>query len=377
MKTYGLSMVSEFLGDYLVYRNLAPVDARLPALEELRGQAGVPVGAIPRKSQPEYARVIVQLLGLARRLDAPGARVERLIFIGDTPMNDGTAFENLCAAGEWPGLAFIGAHKEEPAKVELAATKGGYPLVLANRWEALADFEGYCLEQGLAIDESTAVVVDLDKTTLGARGRNDRVIDQARVQAVENTVAGLLSDAFDPIAFRRAYDTLNQIEYHPFTADNQDYLAYICLVLGSGLFRLDQVVRDVKAGRLTTFIEFIRLVEARKEELSPALGDIHTQIYSAVQQGDPTPFKVFRREEYRVTVARMGQSGAGSLEQLLQQEIVITQEVRALARAWRGRGALLFGLSDKPDEASIPTPELAAQGYQPIHRTETHIVGGD
>jgi hypothetical protein len=36
---------------------------------------------------------------------------------------------------------------------------------------------------------------------------------------------------------------------------------------------------------------------------------------------------------------------------------------------------LLFCLSDKPDEASIPTPELALQGYAPIHRTPTHGVG--
>ena len=63
------------------------------------------------------------------------------------------------------------------------------------------------------------------------------------------------------------------------------------------------------------------------------------------------------------------------VETLLQQEILITQEVRTAALAWKTRGALLFGLSDKPDEASVPTPELAARGYQPLHRTETHAVG--
>ena len=97
-------------------------------------------------------------------------QIERLIFIGDTRLNDGTAYENLCMLGDWPGLAFIGSEKPEPARVELAATAGGYPLVLANRWSALADLESYCLERGLRIDESTAVVVDLDKTALGAPG---------------------------------------------------------------------------------------------------------------------------------------------------------------------------------------------------------------
>jgi hypothetical protein len=64
-----------------------------------------------------------------------------------------------------------------------------------------------------------------------------------------------------------------------------------------------------------------------------------------------------------------------SVEDLLSSEIVITQEVREAALRWQAAGALLFGLSDKPDEASIPTGDLAAQGFLPIHRVETHTVG--
>ena len=60
---------------------------------------------------------------------------------------------------------------------------------------------------------------------------------------------------------------------------------------------------------------------------------------------------------------------------MLAKEIVLTQEVRQLTMKWKQQGALLFGLSDKPDEASIPTEELAAQGYVAIHEAETHVVG--
>lgn len=376
MNNYGVSEVSEFLGDFIVYRNLNPMDPRLPGLRELRLEAGLPTAGIPRKSQPDYARVIVELLKRARRLDAPAAQIKRLIFIGDTRLNDGTAFENLCKMGGWPGMAFIGSERPAPTQIELAATPGGQPLVLANRWSALADFEAHCRKNDMGIDESTAVVIDLDKTALGARGRNDRVIDQARVAAVKNTVSGLLGADFHPEAFQRAYDTLNQVEYHSFTADNQDYLAYICLVLGSGLFQLEGLLGELKVGELSTFSEFIQRVEAQKIDLSPELTKIHAQIYSAVQQGDPTPFKVFRREEYKATVARMGACpDTVPVEQLLRDEIVITQEVRALALEWRSRGALCFGLSDKPDEASVPLPELAEAGFLPIQRTRTHIVG--
>jgi hypothetical protein len=383
MKVYGRTSVHEFLGDYIVYRNLIPLDRRLPSLDDVREQASVPERATPRKSQPAYARVIVQLLRAARKLDAPSARpeIERLMYVGDTRMNDGTAFANIARAGGWPGLAFIASEKEAPAEIEISEQADG-ALYLTNRWAAIADvasgpsFEQFCRSQDFQIDEHTAIIVDLDKTALGARGRNDHVINQARVEAVRRTVGGLLGDAFDPDAFQAAYDELNQSEFHPFTADNQDYLAYICLILGSGLYQVGTVVEQVRAGRMTSFAQFITEVDARAADLTASLREIHDRVYGRVQAGDPTPFKAFRYNEYHATVERMGCLDDGaSVEDLLAHEIVITQEVREAALRWRTQGALLFGLSDKPDEASIPTKELADEGFQSIHRVETHAVG--
>jgi len=95
-----------------------------------------------------------------------------------------------------------------------------------------------------------------------------------------------------------------------------------------------------------------------------------------VQAGDPTPFKAFRRNEYRVTIAKMGcLPDSAPVEELLAGEIVITEEVRRAALDWQARGALIFGLSDKPDEASLPTPKQVGQGFPPLHRKETHVVG--
>jgi hypothetical protein len=81
----------------------------------------------------------------------------------------------------------------------------------------------------------------------------------------------------------------------------------------------------------------------------------------------------------------MGQlRDAEAVEALLAKEIVITQEVRDRGGVWGRQGALIFGLSDKPDEAclsdkpdeaSLPTSEQALQGYQAIHRVRTHAVG--
>jgi hypothetical protein len=180
MKYFGRTTVSEFLDDRVVYRNLAPVDQRLPTLRELRAEIGLEEGYIPRKSEADYARVIVALLRHAQALQAPGVEIAHLIFIGDTRLNDGTAFANICQAGGWPGLAFIGSETAEPASVKIEQAPGGRPIYLANRWAALVDsggnsFVDFCARQGFAIDAATAVVIDLDKTTLGARGRNAQV----------------------------------------------------------------------------------------------------------------------------------------------------------------------------------------------------------
>jgi hypothetical protein len=370
MKLFGKAAISDFLDDRIVYRNLVPADKRLPGLSTLGPQVGLAPGRVPRKSEPDYARVIVTLLQ-----QASSQPIERLLFIGDTRLNDGTAFANICRAGGWPGIAFIGSETADPPRVELVANED-HILYLSNRWSALYDLDQFCTKRSFVVDEQTAVVVDLDKTALGARGRNAHVIDQARVQAVRDTVAGLLGDGFDETAFLTAYDRLNRVKYHAFTTDNQDYLAYICLILGTGLYELEGVETAVAQGQLTSFGQFIEQVNRRANELPPALTAIHREIYANAQAGDPTPFKAFRRTEYQTTVGRMGHLPDNTpVERLLAEEILITREVLAMCLAWRRQGALLFGLSDKPDEASLPPDELVAQGYAPIHRQPTHVIG--
>lgn len=375
MKNHGRASVSEFLGDRIVYRNLAPLDARLPALAQIRPIVGLPEGVVPRKSEEAYARVIAHLLQHAQALDRPGISIQRLIYVGDTRLNDGNAFANICRAGGLPGLAFIGSEDGEQAHVEVVEQAGG-ALFLANRWSALDEFDRLCWARRHPPDERAAVVVDLDKTALGARGRNDRVIDRVRVEAVRLTVSDLLGDAFDAGSFQAAYDRLNQPRYHDFTSDNQDYLAYVCLILGSGLYELEWLVDEVQAGTVSSFRQFIASVDERVGQLPVSLGEIHTGIYARVLQGNPTPFREFRYNEYLTTTARMGHLDDGaSVPDLMANEIVITQEVRQMAQSWVKRGALLFGLSDKPDEASVPNDEQAARGYLPIHRVETHAIG--
>jgi hypothetical protein len=195
------------------------------------------------------------------------------------------------------------------------------------------------------------------------------------VEGVKRTVADLLGARFDEAAFRAAYEELNQTNYHPFTADNQDYLAYICLLLGARLWELEALVEQVKTGSMSSFQDFIAGVQVRRPELAPTgLTSIHDDVWERVQAGDPTPFKAFRFYEYLTTVARFGDLPGASSQEVLSRRIAITEEVRAAASELQERGCLLFGVSDKPDEASAPSPEQAEEGMRPLHRLETLAV---
>ena len=376
MKKYGRSTVSEFLGDNIVYRNLVPVNGDIPGLPELWEQAGLDSSQVPRKTTKDYARIVACMLEHVAEQRKPGSLIKNVVFIGDTELNDGTAFNNICLAGGWPGVVFIASEMDSPGTWQVRQKEVGM-LVWANSWTALNGFDEFCLRRDFHIDEQTAILLDLDKTTLGARGRNDKVIDRVRIGAANQTIRDLLGENFDEGLFTAAYQRLNQPEFHPFTGDNQDYLVYICMILGSGLTSLDVLVGDIREGEIGTFEQFLSWSDVNKEKLPANQRRVHDSVYSLVKAGDPTPFKDFRRQEFELTVAHMGNLPEDTpVERLLQEEITITEEVRRVALSWQERGALLFGLSDKPDEASIPSAELAAQGFKPIHRVETHVLGG-
>jgi hypothetical protein len=365
---YPKHSLADWLDDRIVYRNLAPADSALPSLQDVWQEVGLEYYRVPRKTEPAYAAAVVRFARAAQAARG-GPPLHSLLFIGDTYMNDGTAARNLAA--HLPLRGFIGADRpNEPEQVKCDEL-----FMLANRWERLADFPAWARGQGLSCGEGTAVLVDVDKTFIGARGRNDRAIDAARVAAVRQTVEELLQDEFDEAAFRVVYDELNEQKYHHFTADNQDYLAYICLMVVGGVFPAGELWGELNAGRLTGFTQFVTLCDARRGRMVGGLARAHQEVTTNVRLGDPTPFKSFRYREYFATVARMDRLPDGSPRaELLAGEIVITPEVARAVQELAGLGALTFGISDKPDEASTPPAEAAAGGAQPIHRVRMKVV---
>lgn len=366
---YPKGTLADWLGDRVVYRNLIPADPNLPSLTDVWREIGLDAHRVPRKTEPAYAAAVVRFLEAAQTArGAPPLR--NLLFIGDTFMNDGTAARNL--ATHLPLRGFIGDDRlAEPEQVQY-----GDLLMVANRWGQVAELLAWARSEGLACDERTAVLVDVDKTFIGARGRNDQVIDAARVDAVRQTVEDLLGGGFDEAAFRAIYDVLKKQEYHYFTADNQDYLAYICLMVAGGVFPAEELWADLEARRLTGFVQFVTLCDGRRRHMGEGLALAHREVIANVRRGDPTPFKSFRFREYVATVERMDRlPDEAPVVEVLKAEIVITAEVAQFVRALLDMGVLTFGISDKPDEASLPPKALAEQGKPALHRARMKVVG--
>lgn len=376
LRVFGRGSLGEIFGDFVIYRGMEPLDAKLPRLKVALRKTGLSSEQKPRKQDPEYARLAVWYLNEAQRLRGAGQPLSELIFIGDTLFNDGNAYRNMLRESGWAGSCFIGIEDLTQPPQTSVDDDGVYR---GNRWSTLAEWVHWMRnELGLHLDARTAVVVDIDKTALGAKGRNDKVIDRARIRGAYRTMSNILGASFDGAQFESIYNELNQDKYHTLTKDNQDYLAYMCLVISTGLIQLDEIADQVESGALEDFEQFIRLVEMRSM-ISPASSEVlrqsHDAVVFGVRNGDPTPFKRFRRQEFISTIDAMGAlDDTASVEELLAQEITLTQEVVELSTWLKARGSLLMCLSDKPDEASCPHPH-ASPDLPPVHQAETHRVG--
>lgn len=362
--------LADWMADYVVYRNLEPTDSRLEGLRQIWRRVGLHRDHVPRKTTPQYAAALAQIMAQAQAARGIHSPLRHLLVIGDTAMNDGTAARNM--ARYWPMSGFIGAERAQQSPDIVVDGD----LMLANRWAALGEFLSWAQDRGVAFDESTALLLDLDKTCIGARGRNDKAIDAARVAAVRHTMQAALGATFDEEAFLAVYDPLNQPQHHPFTADNQDYLAYICLMVLGRVYPEKTFWTDLRGGLLTSFEQFVAYCDAQYADMTPGLAQVHREVRTCLAVEDPTPFKAFRRREYLETIRRMDALPDESSEaEVLAREIAITAEVASVASWMARRGALVFGMSDKPDEASLPTAEQAAQGWPPLHRARMKIWG--
>lgn len=357
MQIYSRQALRDLLGENVAFRNIRPADTRLPGL------ADIAPNTQPRKGDDAYANIAATILNAAQQLRG-GAAITRFIMIGDTRQSDGGTYMTIAKRTGWQGGAFICDEKRtEDPHFALSNDAGVY---VANRWRNIEHFADL-----MHVDNQTAIIIDVDKTLVGARGRNHQLIDSARLTALKRAVNDVLGQSYDDAVFSDTYHRFNQPRFHRFTGDNQDFLAFICVMAGGGIITPDALQAMLEQGIMRDFAHFVDLTGARIDAFNSALLPFQTQFATLYEQGDMTPFKTFRYLEYIETAARFG-CAPQELDaiDLLTREIVITAEVWQVAQRWQSQGALLFGLSDKPDEAAYGDGSGA-----PIHHLITHVVG--
>lgn len=339
--------IADLTGDVVLYRDLEPCDPTLPRLDDLRAGLGMPGGPPPRKRDQAYARVI---LALARAAQAArgGPALTSLAVIGDTE-NDRLLAGHLASLGELPAYGFIG--EDRPVAPEALSWQGD--VATATRWHLIDPWAAQLEARG--VDWARCgLLIDIDKTLLGPRGRSDGAIDDARAEGALAVAASLAPD-LDVPAFRRVYGELCRKEWHPFTLDNQDYVVATALLVTTGTVALDELRAEVEAGDPGGFAG---LLANSAELVPPGLAPLHAELLARVEAGDPTPFKAFRRAELTATVARMADG-----------RLTLCGVLFELFQSLAARGALCMAASDKPAESAIPTAAQLAAGVLPLHHT--------
>ncbi len=357
--------IAELTGDLVIYRDLQPYDRRLPGLAELRDELGIPASCVPRKRDLDYARVIMALLQRIQ-LQRHVLPLDRLLVVGDTT-NDRQMAAHLCSASGLPVAGFIGVDDLEVAPTLL--WEGD--TATANRWALLDTWLEHVQQQAMQADRAVewsrvALVLDIDKTLLGPRGRGDAPINAARAEGAVQVAADILAlDVHNPDdlrirdTFRLLYETICQKEYHGLTLDNQDYVVFITLLLAGQVLSLEELQQGMQTGIFASFTNMLTHLESR---IPAHLRTIYTEVRAADAAGDPTPFKAFRHAEFAATVGRM-----------IAGELTLCREVVDVARGLVQLGACCLAASDKPSEASLPSDEQVAAGLLPLHHTLARV----
>ncbi|PDW04306.1 hypothetical protein [Candidatus Viridilinea mediisalina] len=343
--------ISDLTGDVVLYRDLEPCDAALPRLAALRAALNMPPGQPPRKRDQAYARVALAVAHAARR-HAGGPPLAALAVIGDTE-NDRLLATHLAALGELPTYGFIG--EDRPVAAEHMVWHE--QIATATRWHLIHAWATILESRGVDWAR-TALLIDLDKTLLGPRGRSDGAIDDARAEGAL-VIAHTIYPELDVPAFRRDYAELCRSEWHSYTLDNQDYVVATALFAAAGAIKLEHLQDAMTHGPTPTFAQQL---SASASQIPAGLAPLHAELFARVAQSDPTPFKAFRRAELTATLERMADG-----------RLTLCSDIYHLAQRLKAQGALCLAASDKPAESAIPSAEQQAIGMLPLHRMPAKI----
>jgi len=197
----------------------------------------------------------------------------------------------------------------------------------------------------------TVVIIDIDKTLIGARGRNDRALDKARMDAIIS-LAGEIFGEIDIDRFEFVYSEMNKKNMHPFTQDNQDTVAIMSIVFYGDYYNLERFIKEFYDVKWANPLDFLNFINISKEDKA---FEFVEEVKENLRMQHPTSFPTFRKRELYYTLNRMDfLPDETDVNDLINEEIMITKEVFEIGFLAKSKGSLVFGLSDKPELSSIP-----------------------
>ncbi len=365
---HGRASISDLLGDFVAFRRLLPMDDRLRG-DVRREQIA------PRKGTEVHARIVAGILRTAWHLVHGLGEPTQLFYIGDTMGSDVRTFRRLCEITGWSGQGLIVEQLDAPFEIRCDGLSDRSKLFHSNDWQAAAPAR-LAAEDILTPGKDSArtvAIVDIDKTLIGARGRNSAAIDSARVRAVCDVAASILGDEADRTLLEERTRALDHPDWHALTSDNQDVVAYLALLTSSKVIPWHELSawKHSNGGGFAAFLEDVDTRVRSDSVLAP----LHEEIRENVECGEPTVFPAFRRFEYHATRAAVSSlPDSTEPEEMVRREITMTGEIWQTIRGWREKGVVVLGLSDKPDEACLPSEMDASAGDLPLHRMALHVV---
>ncbi len=347
-KLYRRGRLSDFFENNIVFRELEPVNKNLPGFSVLKGKLGLRI--LPRKKDKEYVKVLSEMFRAA-------GSFSKIIYIGDTLMSDLSVINNFAESGLFKTIGII------TREGEVDGFEENENYIFSGSWANLPDVLAHIENKFFSVDKSTVVIIDIDKTAIGARGRNEKAIDRARMDAIFM----LAKKAFKDISaeeFLSIYDKVNKREFFSVTEDNQDFVSILSMLVYGGALGL----ADLRIAQ-----SILNLLKSIKTKNSVLLEYAETVLQNVKAQ-NPTAFPQFRKAEFEKTITRMDfMQDETPVGTLLSEEITITGEVYDAALDLKSRGALVFGVSDKPGLSSIPQE---GSTLPPIYEKAMKIYGG-
>ena len=306
---------------------------------------------LPRKKDILYARALGYIL---KKI----GNFKRILYLGDTPMSDGSVIRNFKENREFETYGII--TREEGNEIIQKKENFIFNTRWKNLYKALVKTESL----GFTMDKNTVLIIDIDKTAIGARGRNDKSIDKARMDAILQITENIFGN-LNRKKFFEIYDRVNTKSFFPITGDNQDIISIVSIVIYNGTVGFDMLENAKDAA------DFLKksLVGININKLK----QIVEETYQNVTKGNPTAFPLFRKTEFEKTISRTDFLDDNTpVEYLLSEEIMMTKEVLDIALQAKEKGALVFGVSDKPALSTIPEQGM---NMPPIYEKEMKIFG--